>query len=200
MRDDMDMLREVSSIAAAHGSRALSEMLGKRINLTMPNIETVDPKKLKQQIDDARLVISVGSKILSGITGSVVLVLDEKSAFELVDMCCGDSGKETNGLLTEIGVSAIKEIGNVVMGSFAGALSVFLQNPVIPSIPTLTSGPLQDILRSVTCLYDGDEYVVMIEACFEESERKVKGGLYFAIPPKTMEIFQAACKKMLDDI
>ncbi len=33
MQDELDILREVGSIAAVHGSIALSEILGKRINL-----------------------------------------------------------------------------------------------------------------------------------------------------------------------
>jgi len=39
MKDEMDILREISSIAAGHGSIALSEMMGKKLNLELPSLE-----------------------------------------------------------------------------------------------------------------------------------------------------------------
>ena len=199
MRDDMDMLREISSIAAAHGSRALSEMLGKRINLTMPNLAALEMEKQKKNDDLNKVVVSVQAKNLSGTQGSIIMVYDESSAFELVKMCCpADGGAQ--GLLTEMGFSALKEIGNVVTGAFAGALSVILREPVIPSIPTLSNGPLQDILRLHAALHAPRETVIMVEACFEEAEKRVKGSLYFIIPEKTLKAIQIACKKMLKEL
>jgi len=199
MRDDMDMLREISSIAAAHGSRALSEMLGKRINLTMPNLATLNLEKVERGDSVNKVVVSVQAKILSGTPGSIIMVYDENSAFELVKMCCPADG-HTQGFLTEMGFSALKEIGNVVTGAFAGALSVILREPVIPSIPTLINGPLQDILHMHAALYGPREAVIMVEACFEEAEKKVKGSLYFVVPEKTLKAIQAACKKILKEI
>ena len=74
MKDEMDILREVSSIAAAHGSRALSEMLKKRINLSLPSLESVKPRDLSSKISTDMPVISVQSRILSGIPGSIILI------------------------------------------------------------------------------------------------------------------------------
>lgn len=195
----MDMLREISSIAAAHGSRALSEMLGKRINLTMPNLAAMEIGKARSGDDMNKIVVSVQAKILSGTAGSIIMVYDEASSFELVKMCC-PADEHAQGFLTEMGFSALKEIGNVVTGAFAGALSVILREPVIPSIPTLTNGPLQDILHMHAALHGPKEVVIMVEACFEEAEKRVKGSLYFVIPDKTLKEIQAACKKILKEI
>jgi chemotaxis protein CheC len=199
MRDDMDMLREITSIAAAHGSRALSEMLGKRINLTMPNLAALEIKNIQAADGMNKVVVSVQAKILSGATGSIIMVYDEASAFELVKMCCPDDG-HNRGLLTELGFSALKEIGNVVMGAFAGALSIIIREPVIPSIPSLSNGPLQDVLHLHATLYGPKEVVIMVEACFEEAEKRVKGSLYFVVPEKTLKTIQQACKKLLKEI
>jgi len=197
MKDEMDMLREISSIASAHGSRALSEMLGKRIDLTMPNMETLDAHKIKEN-KDGDVVVSVQAKILSGIVGSILLVYDEASAFELVTMCCPTEG-QNQGLLTEMGFSALKEVGNVIMGAFAGALSIIMREPVIPSIPTLSNGPLADVITYQAAMYAPKEVVMMVEACFEEAEHKVHGSLYFIIPATTRHAIQEACKKMLKE-
>ena len=153
MRDDMDILREISSIASAHGSRALSEMLGKRINLIMPSLKTIQSGTIKGSDLMDKVVISVQAKILTGITGNIILLYEESCAFELVKMCCPSEGQHS-GMLTELGFSALKEVGNVVMGSFAGALGVILQKPIVPSIPTLLNGPAKEIIEAAVRLCD----------------------------------------------
>jgi len=200
MKDEMDILREVSSIAAAHGSRALSEMLKKKINLTLPYLESLQPTQLKSKISTATSVIGIQSRILSGISGSVVLVLEEGSAFQLINVCYPSSNERKVETFTEMGLSVIKEIGNVVIGSYTGALSIFLKTPVIPSIPTLINGPLTEIISSVVSPYNGDDCILLIEAFFEEIERRVKGGLYFIFTPQTMREIQEACKKILKSL
>ncbi len=200
MKDEMDILREVSSIAAAHGSRALSEMLKKKINLTLPSLESLRPQQLTAKIATDTPVVSVQSRILSGISGSVVLILEEQSAFQLISICYTNHGKEKPAQFTEMGFSVIKEIGNVVIGSYAGALSIFLKTPVVPSIPTLINGPLAEIIHSVASPYDEEDYVLLIEAFFEEVERRIKGGLYFVLTPQAMREIQGACKKILESL
>ena len=200
MKDEMDILREVSSIAAAHGSKALSEMLGKKISLSLPNLESVRPDIISSKISTDRPVVSVQSRILNGISGSIVLILEEKSAFQLIDICYSNNSKEKREAFTEMGFSIIKEIGNVVTGSYAGALSIFLKAPVVLSIPTLINGPLTEIVHSVASLYGSEKSILLIEVFFEEVERRIKGGMYFILTPIAMREIQEACKKILKSI
>ena len=202
MKDEMDILREVSSIAAAHGSKALSEMLKKRINLSLPNLESLRPNALISKISTDTPVISVQSRVLSGVSGSIILILEEQSAFQLVNICYSNNNNSTDkpDAFTEMGFSVIKEIGNVVIGSYAGALSIFLKAPVIPSIPTLINGPLAEIIHSVTVPYNDEESILFIEAFFEEVERRIQGGLYFILTPAAMKMIQESCKKILNSL
>ena len=125
--------------------------------------------------------------------------MEEQSAFQLVTICYANNDKNKPEAFTEMGLSIIKEIGNVVIGSYAGALSIFLKAPVVPSIPTLMNGPIAEILHSVTSPYD-DDSILLIEAFFEEVERRIKGGLYFILTPAAMKEIQEACKKILSNI
>ncbi len=200
MKDEMDILREVSSIAAAHGSKALSEMLGKKISLSLPNLESVHPDALSEKVSTDTPVISVQSRILNGIPGSIILILEEKSAFQLVSICYANSNKDNMEVFTEMGLSVIKEVGNVVIGSYAGALSIFLKAPVVPSIPTLINGPISEILHSVTSPYGNEDTVLLIEAFFEEVERRIKGSLYFILTPTAMKEIQESCKNILKSL
>ncbi|HOU36970.1 MAG TPA: hypothetical protein PK562_06860, partial [Candidatus Omnitrophota bacterium] len=87
MKDEMDILREVSSIAAGHGSIALSEMMGRKLDLDLPSLEMVPAASVTNKIQADLIVLSVACNILSGIKGEIIFVLDEKSAFKLIDLC-----------------------------------------------------------------------------------------------------------------
>lgn len=198
MKDEMDILREISSIAAAHGSKALSEMVERRIELTLPTVEALSPTKMAEKLACNDVVMCVQSRILSGLCGSIILILEEKNAYKLLDICCKKSDRERGGLFTEMGLSAIKEIGNVIIGAYSGALSIIMKAPIIPSIPTLINGPVREILSSVAIPYGEEDFVVLIEAAFQASNEEVKGGLYFILTPDTMKRIQQACKNILD--
>ena len=64
MKDEMDILREVSSIAAGHGSAALSDILGRKITLEMPALDIIPAKSIATRINTEQIVVSVSSNIL----------------------------------------------------------------------------------------------------------------------------------------
>lgn len=198
MQDEMDILREVGSISAGQGSIALSEILGKKIGLKMPSLDLIPSTEIFSRISSGQPVISVSCNILSGLKGTVLFLLEEKSAFGLVDACYKiNPDDKKSGTLTEMGLSLIKEVGNVVISSYLGALSIMLKKLVIPSIPTLVSGPVQQILGMVINP-KVEEYVMLIEAVFEEPDAKIVGSFYLALNPESVKYIQEACKKLLE--
>ena len=42
MKDEMDILKEISTTAAAHGSSALYKMLGHKVSLELPRLSAVN--------------------------------------------------------------------------------------------------------------------------------------------------------------
>lgn len=199
MKDEMDILKEIGSISAGQGSIALSEILGRKINLKVPNLDAVSAGDACKKLQNDQIVICIFSNILTGINGKILFLLDEKSAFKLIDLCysANQMDKKT-GLFTEMGMSLIKEVGNVVTSSFVGALSMMLKILIIPSIPTLTSGPAQQIINMA--LSSKDDYVLLIETIFEEPQQDIVGSFYLILDPNTAKFIQDACKKILANI
>lgn len=198
MKDELDILREVGSISAGHGSIALSEILGRKISLTIPSLDIIPGGVLLKKVAEDQVVVSVSSHILSGIKGDIIFVLDEKSAFKMIDMCYRIKPEDKkSGVLTEVGISVIKEVGSVVISSYIGALGMILRTLIIPSIPTLVSGPIHQIIAMAISSYAGEEYVLLIEAVFEEPHEKIKGSFYLILSPEAMKCVQDACKQIL---
>ena len=201
MKDEMDILREVSSIAAGHGSVALSEILGRKITMEMPDLDIISTKEIMSRITTEQIVISVSSNILSGLKGEILFILDEKSAFKLIDMCYrAQMGDKKNSLFTEMGFSVIKEIGNVIISSYAGALSMILRTVIIPSIPTLVSGSIQQAISLVASPYSAEKHILLAEAVFSEPEEKIMGTFYLILDDEAMRAVQEGCKKLLESL
>ena len=118
MRDEMGILREVGSIAAAHGSIALSRILGRKINLSFPSTDIISCRGVPSKLNVDKLGIAVISDLITGLNGKVLFLLDEKNAFKMVDISYNirKEDKKT-GTLTEIGLSLIKEVGSIVTGA-----------------------------------------------------------------------------------
>ena len=200
MKDEMDILREVSTTAAAHGSTALSSMLGKTIHIKLPVLgDMLDERHFLQKIKPSDIVLCVQFKVLSGLESKIILTFSEKSAYQLIGMCYEKKDDLISmGVFTEVGLSVIKEVSNIVVSAYCGALSVFLNTPVIPSPPILMSGQSGEIMKSL--FEHNKKYVLMIGAEFEERGEKVHGGMEFAITDSDQQKLQNACKKMLESL
>jgi len=195
----MDILREVGSIAAGQGSIALSEILGKKIKLEMPVLNVLESGAVLKKLGENPVVVTIFSNILTGLEGRILFLLDEKSAYKLADMCYRINPENKKcSVFTEMGVSLIKEVGNVVISSFIGALSMILRILIIPSIPTMVNGPIQEILGMI--IASDNDYVLFTETVFEEPQEKITGSFYMVLSPDAAKFIQDSCKKLLESI
>ena len=199
MNDEMDILREVATTASAHGSSALSEMLKRKVILRVPEVSEVRMDALNEDARSDEFVVSVQSRILNGLEGQIIFALDERTAFRFINLCCPGENSTVSGFRTEMGFSVLKEIGNIVMGAYVGALSMFLKIVVIPAIPTLISGALGEIIKT-SILTLGDTRIFLLDTVFEVAEEEVRGKIYFILTQEARGKIQEAGKKILESL
>lgn len=201
MQDELDILREVGSIAAAHGSIALSEILGRKINLTMPSLDFVSLGGTSTKIDLERSGIAVIVRGLTGLKGQSAFVLDEKNAFKLIDLSyrIGQDDKKM-GILTEVGISTLKEIGNIVISAYLNAVGMILKRVILSLPPTLISGTLDEIFNIILSASESGDFAFLIEAIFEEPQDKIRGGFYLVLTPEAACDIRETCKRMLANL
>jgi len=199
MRDEMDILKEVGTTAAAYGSMALSEILGRKITLDVPSIDMISSSNIEQRLSFEGIAISLQSQILSGMEGSIIFLLEEKNVYKLIDLYYKPKEIIKKGsIFTEMGISLIKEIGAVVISAYVSALGHFLKRLIIPSLPVLINAPLQDIIRIITA--SQEKYIMLIESIFEEIKEGIKGNFWLALTPQAVEDIQNACQKILENL
>ncbi len=187
----LDILKEVGNIAAGCSGTALSELLKKKISLEVPVVDIIVayPENLKIKTEGER-VVAISSKILTGLEGEVIFFLKEKESFRLIDLSMGMKKipESYTRIFTQMGISLLKEVGNIVICSHLSTLGFFLKKILIPSFPVFLSGFVDEVLNITLSFYQEEDYAYLIETIFTVEEEKIKGSFYFLLPPQTAKL------------
>ncbi len=202
MQDEMDMLKEIGSIVAAQGTIVLSEILGKKVNLSVPRTQIVSAATLGLNKDLGKNGIAVFSKLIAGMKGGIIFLLDKDDAFKLNGLLyeISEEDKKTVGM-AELGMSLMKEIGNMVIGAYVTALGMMFRKVVLLAAPALLTGTIDEILGITvfSSKKDEDYQVLLVEAMFEEPKEQIKGSFYLVLTPEAVLDIKQSCRDMLED-
>ncbi|MBI4846462.1 MAG: chemotaxis protein CheC [Candidatus Omnitrophica bacterium] len=203
MIDKLDVLREIGSISAAHGSIALSEILKRKIMLKVPKTEMISAEAIEQKIDFDKVGVAVYSEIITGLSGKVIFILDEKDAFKLNSISYKlKTDEKRSGLMTEMGMSLIKEVGSMVSSAYVNAMGMMFKRIVLLGVPSLISGTMREILNiTVFSSHEmKDNQVLLVDAIFEEPIEKIVGNFYLILTKKAAREVRQLCEQILKDL
>ncbi len=132
-----DVLKEIGNIGAGNATTAISNMLNMRVDMEVPKIEFLTFQELPTAISaEEETVVGIYLEVESDIGGSMMFLLKMESAHYLVNHLMGrpdDYAEEFD----EMDLSAIKEIGNIISGSYLSALSSMTKMVITSSVPYL---------------------------------------------------------------
>ena len=182
----MDALREVGNIGAGNSATALSQLLNRKIDMTVPSINIIPFRDIFSRIGGEELVVGIIVRVLGDTPGNILFVFEKETALGVIESLTG----ETSDQISEMGNSVLCEIGNIISASYLNAISVLTNLVIMPSVPAVATDMLGAIL-STTFIESGqyDDYVLDIETEFKQgihSERL--GGHFYYIPmPGSLE-------------
>ncbi len=131
----LDVLKEIGNIGAGNATTAIANMLNLRINMHVPSVELIPVENIGSAIgaeDDIIVGIMLG--VEQDIEGSMMFLLDMQSAHNLVNRMMMRP-LDYNEDFDEMDLSAIKEIGNIIAGSYLSALSGLTNMVIMPTVP-----------------------------------------------------------------
>lgn len=177
-----DALKEVGNIGAGHAATALSQLLNTKINLNEPRIDVVKFRDLATRVGRANRTVAALHMYVRGETpGQMVVLFDRDQALDFVSTFL----KRVIGdiqIFDSIADSTLKEIGNIIAGSYLSAITNLTGHNVLPSVPTLSYGTIQAAFRTLMSILP-DQDVFLIESSFLDKEREVAGQ--FILIPET---------------
>ncbi|MCT8976148.1 chemotaxis protein CheC [Clostridium sp. CX1] len=180
----LDALREVGNIGTGNAATALSQLINKKVDMTVPNINIVPFDDIFSSIGGDEIVVGVIVRVLGETPGNILFVFEKNTALSLVQILTG----EKEEYLSEMGNSVICEIGNIISSSYMNAISKFTGLTIMPSVPAVTYDMLGAIL-STTFIESGqfDDYVLDIETVFIENNAEISGHFYYVPMPGSLE-------------
>lgn len=133
----LDALREIGNVGSAHAATALSTLLQRRIDMSVPEVWAVPFEQVSTivgQLDTPQAVIYV--KVEGDAPGKAVFFFPVESAQIVVQALFG-TNEIMDLYMSEMAQSALKEVGNILVSSFIMALTQFSGIPLQPSVPAL---------------------------------------------------------------
>jgi chemotaxis protein CheC len=179
----VDALKEVGNVGAGHAATALSQLLKRKIMISVPQVKILKLQEVENLLGDSKtLVAGIIMNFLGDVTGKILLLLTRESALSLADMLLQNPAGTTK-VLSEVGNSAIKETGNILAGAYMNALNEFLGLLLLPSVPSLVFDISGAILNSLSEGFEGmSNHILSVETQFSEENDKVIKGYLLLVP------------------
>lgn len=178
--DDMelDVLREIGTIGAGNATTSLSVLLDSKLSMKIPKVSFMSFDDFVESIGGAENVIAgVMSNITGGIDGFVLFAMDMRDAHRLVNRLQGEELSNVE-LFDDMDLSAVKEIGNILISSYLSSIETLTGIHIRPSTPMLSIDMAGAIL-SFPAIVNSREHddVLQIESQFEGEDLSIEGHI-----------------------
>ncbi len=176
-----DILKELGNIGAGNATTALAQMLGCKVDMKVPQVKLLDFQEVGAVMGGEEQIMAGIYLLVEGdITGSIMFLLNEQSAHELVGKLMGMQ-PAANEPLSEMELSALKEIGNIITGAYLNSLSMLTNMKIIPSIPAISIDMAGAIL-SVPAIEFGElgDKILLIQTQFTDD--LTLDGFFILVP------------------
>lgn len=152
----LDAMRELANIGSGNAATALAQMLGQEVELSVPRALALPLADAVDAVGAAdETVVSVMLPIVGELEGIVLLLFPTDAAAALCRLLGVEAG-------TDVGDSAVGEIGNILGSSYLGALASLAQLEVEPRPPHVVTDMLGAIVASLLTGTVGDSDVAIV--------------------------------------
>lgn len=181
-----DVLKEIGNIGAGNATTALSKMLSMKIDMSVPNVALLPFDEMASVIgSEEMIVVGIMLGIEGDVNGMMMFLFDMNSARHLVNTILmrpdGDNACDGEVEFSEMDMSALNEIGNIVSGSYLNALAGLTGMKMISTVPSLTIDMVGALLSVPAAEFGkyGDK-LLMIQSQFGEMDFVT--GYFLLIP------------------
>ncbi|MBS4217728.1 chemotaxis protein CheC [Bacillus sp. FJAT-49711] len=183
----LDVLKEIGNIGAGNAATALSVLVGKNIDMKVPSVRIVTfDEMLEMAGGHDTIVTAVFLRVEGDASGSMFFILPIEQATKYVQKLTGDmSFSFENPPYSEMGLSAMQELGNILSGSYLSSLSDFTGLDLYPSVPSISVDMAGAIISyGLIELSHSQDYAIVIDTALnEENTNSVSvNGHFFLLP------------------
>ena len=134
-----DVLKEIGNIGAGNATTALAKMMNMKIDMNVPRVDLVPFTNLPDIFGSPEEVLAGILVQLDGdIKGMMMFLVKEKSAHNLVNSLMGGMIQSSGDGFSDMELSALGEIGNIIIGAYLSAMSNLTSLKISSSVPYIS--------------------------------------------------------------
>lgn len=193
----IDALREIGNIGAGNAATSMATLINRRIKMEVPSVKIISFDDMMQIVGGPEeLIVAMYFKIYGEVPSSVYLILSLEEAETLINRMVGDIHVDLQREeVDEFALSALKEVGNIITGSYISALSDFINIHMQSSIPHLSIDMAGALLTvGLIELSQVSDYAILIDTEIQEGNASngVHGHFFLLPEPKSFpKLFSA---------
>ena len=160
------LLKDISSTGAKGAAIVISQMLGEKIDVKFPEIVMMNlDSVIGDEIPRDKLTSLVFAKFHGDLNGTAALFFSNESTLDILHALY-NRDVESLETLEEIDYSIIKEMGNIIIGSFLNAFCNRFNLMVLPTVPDVAVDSVDAITDSFSLMLynDGKEKLISVKA------------------------------------
>ena len=143
---ELDVLREIGSIGTGNAATALSTMLNTKIKMSMPEVSILGYNEAINKMGGAEKIVAGVMSRVSGEINGIMLYTQELESMNV--MLQGVLAEKIDNYfqLNEMEISAIIEVGNIIISSYMNAITSLAGITANLSVPGISINMLGGIL------------------------------------------------------
>lgn len=176
-------LTKMTDEAAKFASKALSKLSGEKVTVEVSKVEITKIQRKFPDIEPETIVAGIYLPITGEVKGASLLIFPEKIAYTLCDVLVKRKPGTTRKL-TELDKSALKEVGNIICGSFLTVFSNTLKIKIVENVPSLSFdmfGAVVDVIIAEFAQKAQESLVIEVKFVFEHANIKGYVVLIFGL-------------------
>jgi chemotaxis protein CheC len=176
-------LMKMTDEAGRFASVALSKLCNAEVSVEATKIDITKIQRGFQDIERETIVAGIFLPISGEVEGASLLVFPEKTAFALCDLLMKREIGTTHRL-SELDISALKEVGNIICGSFLTIFSNTLKIKLVEHVPEFSFdmfGAVVDVIGNQFAQKMEDELLIEVKFVFKHAKITGHVALVFGI-------------------
>ncbi|WP_239617001.1 chemotaxis protein CheC [Cohnella mopanensis] len=189
----LDVLREVGNIGAGNAATALSTLLNKTVDMAVPTVNLLPFEAISERVGGSEaVVVAIFLRVEGDAPGNMFFIINREPARRILQGLLGFNAAE-NDDYSELELSALNEIGNILAGSYLSSLADFTGLRMSPTVPSLAVDMAGAILSYGLLQFGtmGDD-ALLIDTTFLEGHQEAEGHFFLIPDPESFEkLFRA---------
>lgn len=150
---ELDVMKEISSIGTSHAATALSKMLQKEVRISIPEVSILGYEEAIDRIGDVEEIVAATLVTMThDVSGLMLFLFNMDFANTILEKLLGKTYTSFEEM-TPLDYSALEEVGNIIICSYINAFTQLVNVDINLSVPSSTVNMLGGILTVPIAAY-----------------------------------------------